>query len=228
MNTKSLILVGLIAFFFFGCVNITYNQKVDRDGNSIISEKIDLGPLLALSNQSASMASQMSDPCANLTDAGVTCTYSNSTITITRAFKLSDGKYKFTKKSEFPNVVYTIELNELPTIINSSSSTSLGDAGTSGDFNSSSAKSAALTLSGMRTNITYIVEMPGEVYSAENGQIKNGKAEYDIVSLMSNGKNIIVKSKELDMMLLAIIGGSFVLLVGGVILVIVFMKASKK
>lgn len=238
METRSLFLaIGFAALFLFGCISIDYTQKLDRDGNSVITETIDLSALLSAGSQYASASDSLSGVCLNITkgETDMNCTYSDGVINVSKPILLSDNQYSFSKSSEFPYTVYTLELRKLPEIIKSDglSSNSGSDSQTDSDFKDPSAKLGASTLRTAGASLTYAVEMPGELISADNGEIvtdPSGKktARYDVLDMMEDGNYIKVKSKELDMPLLALIGGGIVLLVGGIAVAVVLMKAMKK
>jgi hypothetical protein len=238
METRSLFLVlGFAALFLFGCISIDYTQKLDRDGNSVMTQTIDMSALLSAGSQYASASDQLSTICVNITkgETDVNCTYSDGVINVTKAVKPGDGQYLFSKASEFPYTVYTLELRKLPEIIKSADLSTNGGSGTQtdSDFKDPSAKLGAATLRTAGASMTYTVEMPGELTSADNGEVvidPSGKktARYNVLDLMEDGNYIKVKSKELDMPLLALIGGGVVLLVGGIAVAAVLMKAMKK
>jgi hypothetical protein len=231
------ILLGLCmaALLFSGCVSLEYAQKVDRNGNSVITETIDMSVLLSAGSQYEGASEQLAGVCDNITqeEPGANCTYSEGVLTISKAVLLSEKQYTFTKSSEFPNTVYTLEIHKLPEVVKSDVLSSGDSAQTDTDFKSSAAKMSASTLKTAGATLTYTVEMPGEIESAENGNVvsdKSGRkvAQYDVIGLMSDGKYIIVRSKELDMPLIAMIGGALVLLVGGLVVAFVLLKAMKK
>jgi hypothetical protein len=209
MSSRNLIILGIFAVLLAGCVTIEYEQIVDRDGGSVITERIDLSALVAMSEQYGE-ESDLSTICVNITkgQSDVDCKYDNGIITVKKSFKASDGKYMFTKTSELPYTVYTLEVRELPDLFDSESLDESGS--TSTDFKSAEAKTAAASLKTAGAELTYNVSMPGEIYLAENGEIKNGKAQFDVLELMSSGEYIVVKSRELDLM---VVGGAIVVLV---------------
>jgi hypothetical protein len=238
METRSLFLVlGLAALLLSGCISIDYTQKLDRDGNSVMTETIDMSVLLSAGSQYASASDQLSGICVNITkgETDVNCTYRDGVINVSKVMLLRENQYNFSKSSEFPYTVYTLEIRKLPELIKSDSlsSNAGSDTQTDSDFKASSAKLGATTLKTAGASLTYSVEMPGDIISAENGEIAadaNGKkyAKFDVLELMTDGKYLVVKSKELDMPLLALIGGGVVLLVGGIAVAVVLMKAMKK
>jgi hypothetical protein len=193
---------ALLAILFAGCVNIDYQQVVDRDGGSVLTEKIDLSALIAMSQQYGSNESDFSTICINITkgQSSIDCRYDDGIITVKKSLKASDGQYTFTKSSELPYTVYTLEVRKLPNIVDTKDLEGSGTAGdTSVDFKSTQAKTAAATLKTAGAGMTYNVSMPGDIYSAEHGEIKGGQAHFDVLELMSNGDYIVVKSHELDL-----------------------------
>ncbi|MFH0884715.1 MAG: hypothetical protein V1861_03325 [Candidatus Micrarchaeota archaeon] len=232
-----LLALGLAVLLFSGCISIDYTQKVDREGNSVITQNVDLSALLSANQDFASSESQLSGACSNISQSGndSQCSYTSGVMTITKSVKASDNLYIFNKSSEFPYIIYTLEVRKVPQIASSEGlSSGAGSAPqTDSDFKDPSAKLGAATLKAAGASMTYSVEMPGEITSAENGDLvtdESGKkiAKYDVLDLMTEGEYIVVKSKELDMVLLSIVGGGIVLLIGGIAVAVVLMKAMKK
>jgi len=234
---SSIIALGLFALFLSGCISIDYTQKVDRDGNSVMTENVDLSALLSMNKDFASSESQLSGACENITKNGTVsqCSYDSGVMTITKSVKASDNLYIFNKTSEFPYTVYTLEVRRVPQIVSSEGlSSGAGSAPqVDSDFKDPSSKLGAATLKAAGASMTYSVEMPGDIISAQDGEIvvdSYGKktAKFDVLDLMSEGEYLVVKSKELDTMLLFAIGGGVVLLVGGIAVAFVLLKAMKK
>jgi len=237
METRSIfLLLCTVALFVFGCISIDYTQTLDRDGNSVIMESIDMSALLSAGSQYASSSEELSNVCVNITkgETDINCTYSDGVLIVSKAVMLGENQYLFNKTSEFPYTVYTLEVRKIPQIVESNASSALGsDSQTDSDFKDPSAKLGASTLKAAGASLTYSVEMPGELIRAENGEIvadSSGKkfAKFDVLELMTDGKYILVKSKELDMPLLMLIGGGIVLLLGGIAVAFVLLKAMKK
>lgn len=219
MASRNFLLLGLLsALLLAGCVKIDFDQAVDRDGGSFITERIDMSALVAMSEQYGG-DSDMSDICVNITSgqSGLGCEYDDGVVTVNKSIKPGEGKYTFTKTSELPYTVYTLEVRTLPELADPEELDSSGSApGTAKDFKDPEAKTSAATLKTAGAAITYTVSMPGEIYSAEGGKIADGKAEFDVLDLMSEGEYIVVKSRELDLL---VVGGAAVLLlavIGGV------------
>lgn len=235
METRQIILgLCLSALLFSGCVSLEYYQKVDREGNSLITETIDMSALLSAGSPYEGASEQLAGVCGNITaeDAGADCTYGDGVLTISKAVPLSEKQYTFTRSSEFPNTVYTLEIHRLPEVIESDTLASGASTQTDMDLKSPPAKMSASTFRAAGANLTYVIEMPGDVVRAENGEIIAGPsgsklARYDVLKLMSEGEYMVVQSRELDMPVLMIAGGAAVLLVGGLVVALVLLKAMK-
>ncbi len=228
--------LGLSFILLLGCISIDYSQKVDRNGDSVITQVIDMSALTSLGSQYASASDQLSTVCQNLTknDSSINCSYDSGVITVSKPVRAKDGQYNFTKQSAFPDVIYTLEVRKLPQVVDSGNVSSVGSAPqTDADFKNPSAKLGAASLKTAGVSMTYTIEMPGEIFSAENGEIvtdQSGRksAKFDVLELMTDGEYIVVKSKELDLVMVAIAGGAVVLLVGGLAVAFVLLKAMKK
>jgi hypothetical protein len=203
MMRNSILLTILALSLVFGCVTVEYDHKVDGAGDSVITQTIDMSALIALGEQSGAEPLDMSDMCENVT-AGVDCKVDseNSIITLSKSVKAGDGYYEFTKSAEFPNTFYTLEIDELPELMESDESTTVT---TPTKFTDSDAATSAAMLAAAGMEVTYVIEMPGEIYEAEHGKIKDNKAEYDVLELMEDGNTIEVKSQELDLLMVGIL-----------------------
>lgn len=227
-------LLAMLSLSFFGCISIEYTHSLDRDGNSIVTETVDMSALLSAGGQYSGASEGLSDACANITksDPAVNCTYGDGELTVSKALKLSENFYVFNKTSEFPYAVYHLEVRRVPPVVATDTI-----SGTSSqaeyDFADPSAKLGASTMKAAGASFEYIIDMPGEIEKAENGEIiidgsGRKRAKYDVLGLMQDGKYISVTSRELDMPLLLIIAAGAVLLIGGLAVAVVLMKAMKK
>lgn len=240
METRpALLFIGLSALLLSGCVTIDFTQKVDRSGNSVIMEKIDLDALLSMNQEYADSEGELSDSCRSISENGngSACSYDSGILIINRSFLANESAYfySFNKSSEFPYVIYTLEVRRLPQMVGPEA---IGTDASSAphvdsDFTDPSARLSAATLKTAGAAMTYSIEMPGEITGAENGEIvtdANGKktARYDVLKLMADGKYMAVRSRELDTVLLAILGGGAIVLVGGIVVAAVLLKAMKK
>ncbi len=173
---KPLLLIGLMAILLSGCITIDYNQKVDRDGGAVITQKMNFSGLLALGNGSSASMSDLSGVCENVTEgqSGIDCAYADGVVTLNKSVGADEGVYLFNRSSEFPYVIYTLEVRKAPQLVESEVSAQ-GGAGAGmpadTDFKDPSSKLAATTLRTAGAKMTYTVEMPGELMSAENGEI---------------------------------------------------------
>ena len=81
-------------------------------------------------------------------------------------------------------------------------------------------------------DLYYVIEMPGEIMKAENGDliVDEGRtyAKYDVLQLMTDGEYMIVESKELDLVAIGIVLAAVGLLVGGIGVAIVLREAMEK
>jgi len=231
---RRLMALALVLAFLFqsGCVSVDISQKVERDGSSFMENRIDMGGMESVGTLSAS------DLCDKITsaEASVGCRLDDDILILNRTLKATDGMYYFNRTSEFPYAVYALEVREAPAILNADTATEAGLGGEAKDpidFKDPSAKPTAAMLRAAGVRLTYDIEMPGEMLSAENGEIivggaGKGMARYDIVRLMDEGQYIVVRSKELDMPAILMAVGAAVLLIGGIVVAMVLNKAMKK
>jgi hypothetical protein len=225
---RSLVLSAFLVLLLSGCITMEYEQKVERDGSSVIKQKIDLSALLAMGNETG--PDPFENICINITkgETDISCTYEKGVVSVAKSYRAADGVYTFTKSSEFPYITYTLEIRKLPQI-GQSGGEGAGQMGggdqLGSDFKSPDSRPAAASMKAIGAKITYTVYMPGEVISAENGKIVEGKAEYDVLDLMDDGEYIVVKSRELDVLML--VGSAVVLLAALAVMGFVVLKLKK-
>lgn len=238
MKFLNLYVALFILLIFAGCINLSYNQKFDRDGSSLIIQKMDLSQVVALSQSyqnyqkpgQTSIDEQMKETCQNLTkhDSGATCDYANGVLAISKKIDIKDADYAFTKENKFPNIVYNVKISSLPKTVESSSlSQQAGSTGQSLDikFSDPKSKTSASSFKLLKATLNYSIQMPGTIVTAANGgKIENNIANYDVIDLMDKGQNIDVTSQELDPIVFLLGGGAAVLIVIVVIGLFVLMR----
>ncbi|HSB47196.1 MAG TPA: hypothetical protein VLD37_04215 [Candidatus Bilamarchaeum sp.] len=189
----------LLAVLFAGCISIHFDQAVDRDGNSAITQKIDLSTLAGMEQQSGS---NLSDVCVNLTASrpDIECMVENDVVIMKRQFKASDGDYTFTRSSELPYIIYTLEIRKIPDLGKGLDTSEIaGAAPFDMDLKNPQMKKSALGAKMVGATMTYNISMPGEIFSAEHGQIKDGTAQFNLLEMMEDGNYLVVKSREPDL-----------------------------
>jgi len=229
MQARVLLLLVFSAILFSGCVNVEYYHQFNSDGSSMIIQKTDLSGLIEIENQS-SLSDQVSSVCQNITEP-VKCSYEGNTITLSRQMKPDEGSYSFKKAIDFPYAIYTLEIKHLPAILDPNTPAGSLESGSTpySDFEDPSATSAASAIKAAGANITYIVEMPGKIID-HNGELTtespSGKeaVRFDIAQMMSEGKRPMVVSKEMDLILIAIVVFTIAIALGIVAAIIIFLK----
>ena len=185
----------------------------------------------------ANVDSQFGEICTNATrmDSSLKCEYDPAgVLTFEKSVKPEDAGYTFKVEDSFPYKVYVFSTDVQPQLMPQGMASGMGSTGTgmlssttalSGKqtkFTDPMSKASALMLKGANVKMTYTVEMPGELVSAENGEIKDGKASYNVLELMENGKAVEVRSRELDMVTLGIAAVAIVVVVGAGAFLLVF------
>ena len=213
---KLLILLGIV-LLLFGCVKITVEQKVNKDGTSTQSMIMDYAEVAKMgaaygSSSSSSMGCD-SDSGKSYKAQGWTCEQLNST-----AIKLS-GKpgdpedYKFNTTSDFLGATYAFEMP-----------LDLDDLGDTSAYGAQTAEGIA-QLKAYGVEMWYVIEMPAPVTSAEGAvKIEGNKATFDMLDFMANGKTSVkVEAKETNLLIIGVVA-----LVVLVVLAFVAMKVMKK
>jgi len=231
MRNLLMVLFAASVLLLSGCISMDTRQKVEKDGSSTITQKIDMSGLVAYAksmngstgNSSISAGASFSEVCVNETrdDSTLKCTYDEQGIILMeKKVVAADVGYEFKAESQFPNTVYTFSTDTMPQLTKKKGIGSVGAAPGAGEdkpvkFADSATKGSMAMLKMANVKIDYTIEMPGELVSAENGEIKDGKAHYDVMKLIDDGQNVRVVSRELDVMAVSIVGVVALAVIGG-------------
>jgi len=233
MAALRILLATFALILLFGCITMDYVQKVERNGDSEITVSADLSTFMSMM-ESMGNASEGEDPeagfqesCAEAEqqDSSITCTYSDGTLILTKQTLLSEGLYEFESEGGLTSTRYTLTLRKLPDAAESMEG-SLGDESGTGESPTSGLEleftdpKAQEQAEGMRSifMVTYAVEMPGTIVSAEGAEeIEGSRATFDVLTMMENGQNIVVVSEETDNTLIYL---------GGIVVVVLMLGAA--
>jgi hypothetical protein len=237
----ALLMASLV--LFSGCISINVHQKLERNGNSRVTESIDLANfrdyMKGMNGSFELSDASLKSACDNATaqDSAISCAYdtASGTITYSKSMTPSEGGYSFRNESRFPYIVYTFSANSLPEAKPANFDT--GTEGITVDrgleqklyFNQTDSKKSIDSLKKIGGSIEYQIEMPGEIIGARNGKIVNGTAVYDVFGLVNIQQGVVVESQELDMNAVIIAGIAIfavVLILGFAILKITRKKSA--
>ncbi len=216
---KMLILFGIM-LLLFGCVKITYEQKVNKDGTSTQSMIMDYAKLAQMGAAYGSSSSSMgcdSDSGKSYETQGWTCEQLNDTAIKLSGKEVDPKDYTFGSTSDFLGATYTFEMPLDLEDFEGSSSGALGGG--------ASLKDSVTQLKTYGVEMWYVLEMPAPITSAEGAvKIEGNKATFDMLDLMANGKTSVkVEAKETNLLIIGVVA-----LVVLVVLAFVAMKVMKK
>jgi len=197
---KRILLLFLLAIIFIaGCISIEVEQKVDENGDSRITERIDISSLVSM----ASMRENVSMPteeevCANYTKERYECSYDDGVLTLAKDFKLSEADfYSFEREDGLFETTYTLTVTQMPkmgkesTMFDQTSQPKIDTKLTAPE-----AKGIASMIKTMNMNITYTVEMPASIVEAVGAvRVSGNTATFDVLERMENQRNIVVIAK---------------------------------
>ncbi len=182
----------------------------------------------------------LQDPCANseFKYEDVTCSFEKNVLSLKKVYKPEEAFYKFEVKDELFVTKYRLTVDEIPAMEDESSSSSdlsslygssysqydsMFDRKT-GFHKFSNPQSAVFApifkLYGME--VKYVIQMPGEITSAEHGVVEGSTVTFDPVEMMSLSKSIVVESQEFSLLFIGI-----VVIVGLVVIVLVFRTVAQ-
>ncbi|HLC68404.1 MAG TPA: hypothetical protein VJH24_01065 [Candidatus Bilamarchaeaceae archaeon] len=221
-----LILLGL------GCVSLEINHVQHADGSADITQTADISALM----QSAAGAgdTEVEELCGQY-EEGIDCTYEDGVLTLSRHFDADEAFYDFEVEDRFFIKRYTLTVDKIEELgtRTTSDENALGALGgmqgadalmPSGGTRLSSSQSRAMgsMLAAAGVDYTYIIEMPGNIVSAEGATETEGNAAtFDLLERLQEGEPIVVVSEELNLILIAAVGGIGLLAVIGIVFFLV-------
>jgi hypothetical protein len=210
-----LILTSLVS----AALDQSYTMTVTREGNSEIVKSMDISVFTGEFGQGA--LDDVKALCE--VDTELQCGVEGNVITITKSFRPGEY-YSFEADYGIPMSTYTMMLKKIPT---DSFSVALDQIlKRAGVVNGSEGGSAlpidlreaeenqenAEFLRRFNANLSYEVIMPSGVGETSTSGSKRGNSvTFDIVSLMEESKPVVIKSGELNMGYLIILGAALVL-----------------
>ncbi|MFH2106650.1 MAG: hypothetical protein ABII22_05270 [Candidatus Micrarchaeota archaeon] len=216
---KLMLIFAVILLMLFGCVKMNITQKLETDGSSMVTVVMDMKKLIELSPDAAT-----TNPCETQEmPPETTCNYADGVMTMTQ--KGDATKYKFTAENGLIENKYRFEI-DFSELSKTASATGGSTSGMDpSSLNTAEGKEQIAQLKSMGVEMTYTVEMPGEVILAEGAMNKTGsKATFDLLDMFagSTTDKIVVESKIVNTTM--IVAG----LVGLVGLILVLLKVMKK
>ena len=225
------ILIVAMLIGMSGCINIEANQKINNDGTSEIELIYDFSALEEASSEYGAIdedqgqdTEQMcKDFLKNTTWKNAECriTDNDSKIMISGEISLlGDPHFEIVKS--IPYITYRYDVTDINNIMEDAS---IVEEQEEDDLEDSlvEMKSMAAMLG---IEMTYTLEMPGEIVSSEMGTIRNNKAVIDMLDLMEEEDPVYVESRELN--LTAIVISGIVIVAMFTALTVLYMNKKKK
>jgi len=231
MKSFSLLSVFLL---FLGCISVTTTHVQHADGSADITQETDMSVLTSYAesyNEYEANVSGIEGQCDEIRemDPEILCSYEDGVITVSKHYTPENSFYKFEVKNEFFTKKYRLTVNQMPQMSPDSYSYNYPNSGydsgySGGKFNDSNASvSSVKMLENTGVEITYIVEMPGEIIKAEQAEkISGNTAEFNIFDAMINKKPIVVESEEVNILGVGFVASAILLMV-----IILFFVVSK-
>jgi hypothetical protein len=242
MQKQAAILAVALILLLSGCVSVDYTHKVERNGDSVLSTKIDMSAITKLAaGMNASKGSETDLEFAKVCDdakkqnSNITCTYASGIITLSGPLKNDGKQYAFSTDRGLTTVRYTLTLEKLPEIVSGLGQNLSGAAGgqavqqpqESLKFTDPKAAQQAKQSASLM-KIAYTVEMPGKIVQAEGADVVSGSsAKFDVLKMMENSQNIVVVSEEADYTELGYLV-AVVLVLGGIFMLFRMRQQGKK
>ncbi len=206
---RMVLAVVLLSLLLTGSIYQTYEQKVDINGNSVITREEDANLFLGMLGDDAGQKIEIA--CG--ADASLGCTYSEGRLKLTESFRPGDGYYEFEVVHGLPYVEYQLEVNRIPTdrfmeklseiLVAAGLSNTTTQNGRALDLsNAGENAEMAKLMRDSQLDIVYIVEMPGEVVVGSAGgagaELTCSTATFSLADVLSESRPMVVKSRELN------------------------------
>lgn len=189
----------------FGCIEVETYHKQNSDGSAEITQTMDLSgyvdTMISMNQMNNGeeldldeLAESFDEACVNMTDEmDVECTANSEdwTITISGHIDAEDAFYEFEVKEEFLSKKYLLTVDELPDFGYNDD----GQLGSGSITDPSNAEGISM-LQSYGVEMTYVIEMPGEITSAEYGEIEGNTVTFDLLEMMEEEEEIFVTSEE--------------------------------
>ncbi len=234
---RMLIVLVLASLLLTGAVQQSYYQTVGRDGSSEIQRDSEIG-LFADFLPPGSVAA-MADICeAGILKCGLS--EDDMVLTLYGSFDADGTYYSFESEEGIPYSTYVLTIKRVPTdrfgeltddlLVEAGVAERSTATGTPVVLGDSETMSVAGELKALGVGITYIVDMPGEIVYARSdgieGRVDYSTARFDLVDVMQNSGQIVVRSRELNLPYLMLIAIAVVL--GALALSFFWEKKAKK
>lgn len=217
----------LFSLLFFGCVSTEYSHKQYPNGNADVVQTTDTNGFTTYFNtiypksdtnqpnaQAKYLLNLSNQMCANYKDTD--CIYKDGKVILKKSYTASNAFYKFEEKDDLLSKKYRLTIDELPNVgtynqnaYNIYSSYSDSFAKLSGKMNLSdpASKGAATLLATYGVQMSYSIQMPGNIISADGAlNVTGNTASYDLIKQMKNNTPIVVVSEDINVVLYAVIG----------------------
>lgn len=209
-----------------GCLDIEANQKINSDGSSEVELIYDFSALEESADEFGGSVDEQQDDsmvqaCENFT---INTTWKNAECI------MEDGKMTFSGEvmlnssyfevdNSVPYITYKYDVTDINNIIE--------DAGIGGDQEQDSTSESMGDIKNMAElfgiEMTYTLEMPGEVISTDLGEIKDNKVTINMLDLPDDGP-VYVESREPN----TVWNIAIVLIIGFIIVASIFIYNRKK
>jgi hypothetical protein len=214
-----IVLSLVLGLILFGCISTEVEHKQYADGSADISQITDISLFDSEYSYYSSYISEAFDELCDSYSSEVDCEEDGGVVTLSKKFSSSEAFYTFEVKDELLFKKYRLTVDELPDFNQYASDTDFfGDSYTSSysspyepssggyydyldsdtiKLSDAKAKAMGKLMESMGMDYTYSVEMPGTIVEAEGAvEFDENTAEFDIVEMLQDRKQIVVVSEE--------------------------------
>ena len=220
---KTVLAVILLSLMLTGSIFQSYEQTIDKNGNSVILKKMDAGLILGVSGENT--AQKIGGACSS--DPSLDCSYEGGSLIIEEMFGKNDGYYTYEVNYGVPYIEYELIVNKIPVEkftekldrvlveagITEIPSNDFGEPLNLKDAESNRENARFLRESGLE--ITYEVSMPGDISEGYaggvSGSLEGSEAQFMLSEVLEESQPMIVKSREINWGYILIIAALIVL-----------------
>ena len=205
---KFSLLILIVGFLlFFGCISSEIKHKQLIDGSAELSQTLDMSVLLTLYSSSYGGSTLIDEQTACKSyKENLDCKYDNGVLKLSKKYGASEAFYTFETKDELYSKKYRLTVDEIDNFFKyASTGSGYYDSYSSYSYLYKNIKlsdpDSELTGKALGTliNYTYIIEMPGQIVSAEGAiKVEGNTATFDLVKQLKEKKPILVISEIFD------------------------------
>ncbi|MDD5022654.1 MAG: hypothetical protein PHU63_00605 [Candidatus ainarchaeum sp.] len=206
MKIRKYAVFMLLLFVFFGCTEYKYIHEINKDGNSVLTIKVEYSKYLEMAAESEGKTysekvlefrEEKEEQCEKIKNENLNCEIEGTEV-ILKMNMVPGEYYEFEKEEKIPDYIYILKINKIPNPILEDNFI-LGKEDIELKYNYTDDELASLKAAKEVGFVAeYIITMPGVIEKSNWGEYKEyeNSIVFDLFEIGENPGPIIVVSKE--------------------------------